>query len=70
MNPHFNEDGLVPAVVQDQKTKDVLMVAYANEQAVSLTRETGFAHYSSRSGSRSGRRVRRAAICSVCTRFW
>lgn len=49
MNPHFNEDGLVLVVVQDQKTKDVLMVAYANEQAVSLTRETGFAHYFSRS---------------------
>jgi len=52
MEPHFNEDGLVPVVVQDQKTKDVLMVAYANDEAVSLTRETGFAHYFSRSRQR------------------
>lgn len=42
-------DGLVPVVVQDVCTRDVLMVAYANAQAVELTRETGFAHYYSRS---------------------
>lgn len=49
MQLHCNEDGLVPVVVQDQRTKEVLMVAYANDQAVSLTRETGLAHYFSRS---------------------
>ncbi|MFA5001556.1 MAG: phosphoribosyl-AMP cyclohydrolase [Methanolinea sp.] len=42
-------DGLVPVVVQDACTRDVLMVAYANARAVELTRETGFAHYYSRS---------------------
>lgn len=42
-------DGLVPVVVQDARTRDVLMVAYANARAVELTRETGFAHYYSRS---------------------
>jgi phosphoribosyl-AMP cyclohydrolase len=41
--------GLVPVVVQDQKTKDVLMVAYANKEAVALSFETGIAHYWSRS---------------------
>jgi|SRR5208283_3526516 len=41
--------GLVPVVVQDQKTKDVLMVAYANKEAVALSFETGVAHYWSRS---------------------
>jgi len=45
-------DGLVPVVVQDAGTRDVLMVAYANEEAVRLTRETGFAHYFSRSRRR------------------
>jgi phosphoribosyl-AMP cyclohydrolase len=49
MKPQYNKDGLVPVVVQDWKTKDVLMVAYANDQAVSLTMETGLAHYFSRS---------------------
>jgi len=42
-------DGLVPVVVQDIMTLEVLMVAYANEAAVRLTRDTGFAHYFSRS---------------------
>lgn len=42
-------DGLVPVVTQDAKSGKVLMVAYANEQAVRLTLETRFAHYWSRS---------------------
>ncbi len=45
-------DGLVPVVVQDAGTGDVLMVAYANDEAVRLTRETGYAHYFSRSRQR------------------
>ena len=42
-------DGLVPVVTQDATTGRVLMVAYANEQAVRLTLETRMAHYWSRS---------------------
>ena len=42
-------DGLIPVVVQDARTREVLMVAYANAEAVQKTRETGFAHYYSRS---------------------
>jgi len=45
---HFT-DGLIPVVVQDAGTREVLMVAYANDQAVQRTRETGFAHFYSRS---------------------
>ena len=41
--------GIVPVVVQDHETLDVLMLAYMNEQAFNLTRETGKAHYYSRS---------------------
>jgi phosphoribosyl-AMP cyclohydrolase len=41
--------GLVPVVVQDEKSKDVLMLAYANEEALRLSFETGIAHYFSRS---------------------
>lgn len=41
--------GLVPVVVQDMNTKKVLMVAYANEEALKKTLDTGFAHYYSRS---------------------
>lgn len=42
-------DSLIPVIVQDESTKEVLMLAYANERAVTLTRETGYAHYFSRS---------------------
>ena len=42
-------DGLIPVIVQDAQSRDVLMMAYANNEAVRLTQETGFAHYFSRS---------------------
>lgn len=44
-----NPDGLVPAIVQDYETKDVLMLAFINEEAWHKTIETGKAHYWSRS---------------------
>ncbi len=40
---------MIPAVVQDYKTKEVLMLAYINELAWEKTLETGKAHYWSRS---------------------
>ena len=42
-------DNLIPVIVQDATSRDVLMMAYANDEAVRLTGETGFAHYYSRS---------------------
>ena len=45
----YNEKGLVPAIAQDSKTGDVLMMAWMNEEALSLTLSTGKAHYYSRS---------------------
>ena len=48
----FSADGLIPVIVQDAETKDVLMFAFANREAVSLTLETGYAHYFSRSRNR------------------
>ena len=33
----FHNGGLIPVIVQDKKTRDVLMMAYANEEAVHLT---------------------------------
>ncbi len=45
----WDEKGLVPVVVQDLKTKDVLMVAYMNNKALELTLKTKTAHYYSRS---------------------
>lgn len=67
----FDAHGLVPAIVQDADTGDVLMVAYMNIDAVRKTFETGMCHYWSRSrkklwlkGETSGhvQRVREARI--------
>jgi phosphoribosyl-AMP cyclohydrolase len=41
--------GLIPVVVQDAESKEVLMLAYANEEALEKTLSTGYAHYWSRS---------------------
>jgi phosphoribosyl-ATP pyrophosphohydrolase/phosphoribosyl-AMP cyclohydrolase len=45
----FDEHGLVPVVIQDWRTGEVLTLAYANEEAVARTRETGELHLWSRS---------------------
>ena len=45
----FGDDGLVPVVAQDADTEEVVMLAYANRDAVEATVETGRAHYYSRS---------------------
>jgi phosphoribosyl-AMP cyclohydrolase len=42
-------DGLVPVIVQDYRSRDVLMVAYMNEEAWDKTIKTGKAHFYSRS---------------------
>tara|TARA_Y100000310_G_scaffold247814_1_gene253554 strand:+ start:105 stop:437 length:333 start_codon:yes stop_codon:yes gene_type:complete len=42
-------DGLVPVIVQNSNSRDVLMLAYANKEAVKQTIETGYGHYWSRS---------------------
>ena len=45
----FDEHGLVPAVVQDVKTKAVVMLAYMNAESLRLTVETGYTWFWSRS---------------------
>ena len=45
----FGEDGLVPVVAQDADSGDVVMLAYADREAVERTAETERAHYYSRS---------------------
>ena len=45
----FDEQELLPAVAQDADSGDVLMLAYASPEALERTRETGEAHYYSRS---------------------
>jgi phosphoribosyl-ATP pyrophosphohydrolase/phosphoribosyl-AMP cyclohydrolase len=45
----FDDRGLVPCVVQDWRSGEVLTVAYMNAEALRLTRETGEVHFFSRS---------------------
>ena len=42
-------NGLIPVVVQDAESKSLLMLAYANKEALEKTLSTGYAHYWSRS---------------------
>lgn len=46
---HFDRGGLIPAVIQEAATGEVLIVAFMNEEAFRLTLETGKAHFWSRS---------------------
>jgi len=41
-------ESLIPAIVQDYKTGEVLMLGYVNEESLRLTMETGFIHFYSR----------------------
>ena len=45
----LNDAGLIPAIVQDYETGDVLMLAYMNEESYNKTLETGLMTYYSRS---------------------
>src|SRR3954469_22260890 len=69
----YDERGLVPVVVQDWTTGEVLTLAYANAQAVQRTRETGELHLWSRSrdelwhkGATSGNTQRVRALPLDC----
>lgn len=45
----FDEHGLIPAIIQDAKTNEVLMMAWMNKEALAKTVETGKTHFFSRS---------------------
>jgi phosphoribosyl-AMP cyclohydrolase / phosphoribosyl-ATP pyrophosphohydrolase len=69
----FGPDGLVPVVTQESRSGDVLMVAYADREALERTLSTGFAHYYSRSrktlwrkGETSGHEQRVAEVRLDC----
>lgn len=50
--PRFDDKGLLTAVAIDSVSKDVLMVAFMDAEALAKTRETGLAHFHSRSRGR------------------
>ena len=65
--------GLIPAVIQDSESAEVLMVGFMNEDALALTRRTGFATFFSRTrntlwmkGETSGNRLKVVDILVDC----
>ena len=71
----FGPDDLIPVVVQEERTGDVLMLAWANRDALRLTLETGQGHYFSRSrrtlwrkGEESGHQQRVLEVRLDCDR--
>ena len=69
----FGPDGLVPVVAQERRSGDVLMVAYADREALERTLATGLAHYFSQlpgdplaKGETSGHEQRVAEIRLDC----
>lgn len=69
----FDEQGLIPAILQDWRDGTVLMVAYMNREALEKTLETGIAHFWSRSrqelwekGATSGHRQRVREVFVDC----
>jgi phosphoribosyl-AMP cyclohydrolase len=66
-------DGLIPAVIQDAETAEVLMVGFMNDEALALTKKTGFATFFSRSrntlwtkGETSGNRLEVVEMLTDC----
>lgn len=47
--PRFDKQGLLIAIAVDSQTREILMVAYMDAEALEKTRETGLAHFHSRS---------------------
>lgn len=47
--PDFDKNSLIPAIVQNEDTGRVLMLAYMNLEAFELTKSSGFCHFWSRS---------------------
>lgn len=47
--PRFDAQGLLIAIAVDSTTREILMVAYMDAEALAKTRETGLAHFHSRS---------------------
>ena len=66
-------DGLIPAVIQDETTNEVLMVGFMNDEAFARTRDTGFATFYSRTrqklwmkGETSGNRLQVVQMLVDC----
>ena len=77
MNLDFskNKDGLIPAIIQDNKTHKVLMLGYLSKKSLSLTLSTNLVHFYSRTkqriwkkGEESGNELKVVSLKEDCDR--
>lgn len=75
MDLKYNEQGLIPAIVQDAVTKKVLMLAYMNEESLNISIDEGYTCFWSRSrkclwrkGETSGNKQKIVSIATDCDR--
>ena len=66
-------NGLIPAVIQDERTNEVLMVGFMNEDALARTRKSGYVTFFSRTrnklwmkGESSGNRLKVLSLATDC----
>lgn len=66
----FDRQGLIPAVIQDDTTNEVLLIAFMNEEALQRTRETGYTHFFSRSRNKIWHKGEQSGnVQEVCSIF-
>lgn len=75
MDLKYNDQGLIPAIVQDAVTKKVLMLAYMNEESLKISMDEGYTCFWSRSrkclwrkGETSGNKQKIVSIATDCDR--
>lgn len=69
----FSENNLLPAIIQEDKTGEVLMLGYINKEAFEKTKQTGLVYFWSRSrnklwlkGEQSGNKLKVKKILTDC----
>ena len=73
LDKYFKKSDLIPAIIQEYKTNEVLMLAYVNKESLKLSLETGYTWFYSRSrrelwnkGATSGHKQKIVELYSDC----
>lgn len=69
LDKFFKKGELIPVICQDERNNEVLMLGYANKQALANTMETGTAWFSRAAARSCGIRVKPPAISFLSVRF-
>jgi phosphoribosyl-AMP cyclohydrolase len=66
----WDENSLIPAIVQDDRTQQVLMLAWMNEEALRQTMATGYVHFWSRSRQQLWRKGASSGNVLILSAMW